>query len=212
MAKPKTRNWIQNHVKDPHVKKSKSEGYRSRASYKLLEMDEKDKLLKPGMTVVDLGAAPGGWSQVASKALGDKGLLVAVDLLPLKPITGVRALKGDIADDRVIKRLQGLMDMKRADLVMSDMAPHLAGIADIDGPKIMDLANLTMVVCEKVLKKEGCLVVKLFHYEEVHGFVRRLRTVFNTLRIRKPASSRASSSEFYVVAKGYKGCVRCCYE
>ncbi len=212
MAKPKTRNWIQNHVKDPHVKKSKSEGYRSRASYKLLEMDEKDKLLKPGMTVVDLGAAPGGWSQVASKALGDKGLLVAVDLLPLEPITGVRALKGDIADDRVIKRLQGLMDMKRADLVMSDMAPHLAGIADIDGPKIMDLANLTMVVCEKVLKKEGCLVVKLFHYEEVHGFVRRLRTVFNTLRIRKPASSRASSSEFYVVAKGYKGCVRCCYE
>ena len=212
MAKPKTRNWIQNHVKDPHVKKSKSEGYRSRASYKLLEMDEKDKLLKPGMTVVDLGAAPGGWSQVASKALGDKGLLVAVDLLPLEPITGVRALKGDIADDRVIKRLQGLMDMKRADLVMSDMAPHLAGIADIDGPKIMDLANLTMVVCEKVLKKEGCLVVKLFHYEEVHGFVRRLRTVFNTLRVRKPASSRASSSEFYVVAKGYKGCVRCCYE
>ena len=212
MAKPKTRNWIQNHVKDPHVKKSKSEGYRSRASYKLLEMDEKDKLLKPGMTVVDLGAAPGGWSQVASKALGDKGFLVAVDLLPLKPISGVRALKGDIADDRVIKRLQGLMDMKRADLVMSDMAPHLAGIADIDGPKIMDLANLTMVVCEKVLKKEGCLVVKLFHYEEVHGFVRRLRTVFNTLRIRKPASSRASSSEFYVVAKGYKGCVRCCYE
>ncbi|MBK14016.1 MAG: 23S rRNA methyltransferase [Porticoccaceae bacterium] len=212
MAKPKTRNWIQNHVKDPHVKKSKSEGYRSRASYKLLEMDEKDKLLKPGMTVVDLGAAPGGWSQVASKALGDKGLLVAVDLLPLEPITGVRALKGDIADDRVIKRLQGLMDMKRADLVMSDMAPHLAGIADIDGPKIMDLANLTTVVCEKVLKKEGCLVVKLFHYEEVHGFVRRLRTVFNTLRIRKPASSRASSSEFYVVAKGYKGCVRCCYE
>ena len=212
MAKPKTRNWIQNHVKDPHVKKSKSEGYRSRASYKLLEMDEKDKLLKPGMTVVDLGAAPGGWSQVASKALGDKGLLVAVDLLPLEPITGVRALKGDIADDRVIKRLQGLMDMKRADLVMSDMAPNLAGIADIDGPKIMDLANLTMVVCEKVLKKEGCLVVKLFHYEEVHGFVRRLRTVFNTLRVRKPASSRASSSEFYVVAKGYKGCVRCCYE
>ena len=212
MAKPKTRNWIQNHVKDPHVKKSKSEGYRSRASYKLLEIDEKDKLLKPGMTVVDLGAAPGGWSQVASKALGDKGLLVAVDLLPLEPITGVCALKGDIADDRVIKRLQGLMDMKRADLVMSDMAPHLAGIADIDGPKIMDLANLTMVVCEKVLKKEGCLVVKLFHYEEVHGFVRRLRTVFNTLRIRKPASSRASSSEFYVVAKGYKGCVRCCYE
>ena len=212
MAKPKTRNWIQNHVKDPHVKKSKSERYRSRASYKLLEIDEKDKLLKPGMTVVDLGAAPGGWSQVASKALGEKGLLVAVDLLPLEPITGVRALKGDIADDRVIKRLQGLMDMKRADLVMSDMAPHLAGIADIDGPKIMDLANLTMVVCEKVLKKEGCLVVKLFHYEEVHGFVRRLRTVFNTLRIRKPASSRASSSEFYVVAKGYKGCVRCCYE
>ena len=205
MAKPKTRNWIQNHVKDPHVKKSNSEGYRSRASYKLLEMDEKDKLLKPGMTVVDLGAAPGGWSQVASKALGDKGLLVAVDLLPLKPITGVRALKGDIADDRVIKRLQGLMDMKRADLVMSDMAPHLAGIADIDGPKIMDLANLTMVVCEKVLKKEGCLVLKLFHYDEVHGFVRRLRTVFNTLRIRKPASSRASSSEFYVVAKGFKG-------
>ena len=212
MAKPKTRNWIQNHVKDPHVKKSKSEGYRSRASYKLLEIDEKDKLLKPGMTVVDLGAAPGGWSQVASKALGDKGLLVAVDLLPLEPITGVRALKGDIADDRVIKRLQGLVDMKRADLVMSDMAPHLAGIADIDGPKIMDLANLTMVVCEKVLKKEGCLVLKLFHYDEVHGFVRRLRTVFNTLRIRKPASSRASSSEFYVVAKGYKGCVRCCYE
>ena len=212
MAKPKTRNWIQNHVKDPHVKKSKSEGYRSRASYKLLEMDEKDKLLKPGMTVVDLGAAPGGWSQVASKALGDKGFLVAVDLLPLKPVAGVRALKGDIADDRVIKRLQGLMDMKRADLVMSDMAPHLAGIADIDGPKIMDLANLTMVVCEKVLKKEGCLVLKLFHYDEVHGFVRRLRTVFNTLRIRKPASSRASSSEFYVVAKGYKGCVRCCYE
>ena len=212
MAKPKTRKWIQNHVKDPHVKKSKSEGYRSRASYKLLEIDEKDKLLKPGMTVVDLGAAPGGWSQVASKALGDKGLLVAVDLLPLEPITGVRALKGDIADDRVIKRLQGLMDMKRADLVMSDMAPHLAGIADIDGPKIMDLANLTMVVCEKVLKKEGCLVLKLFHYDEVHGFVRRLRTVFNTLRIRKPASSRASSSEFYVVAKGYKGCVRCCYE
>ena len=212
MAKPKTRNWIQNHVKDPHVKKSRSEGYRSRASYKLLQIDDKDKLLKPGMTVVDLGAAPGGWSQVASKALGDKGLLVAVDLLPLEPITGVRALKGDIADDRVIKRLQGLMDMKRADLVMSDMAPQLAGIADIDGPKIMDLANLTMVVCEKVLKKEGCLVVKLFHYEEVHGFVRRLRTVFNTLRIRKPASSRASSSEFYVVAKGYKGCVRCCYE
>ena len=204
MAKPKTRNWIQNHVKDPHVKKSKSEGYRSRASYKLLQIDEKDKLLKLGMTVVDLGAAPGGWSQVASKAVGKKGLVLAVDLLPFKSIPGVRALKGDIADDRVVKRLQGLMDMKRADLVMSDMAPNLAGIGDIDGPKIMDLANLTMVVCEKVLKKEGCLVVKLFHHEEVHGFVRRLRTVFNTLKIRKPASSRASSSEFYVVAKGYK--------
>jgi len=164
------------------------------------------------MTVVDLGAAPGGWSQVASKAVGKKGLVLAVDLLPFKSIPGVRALKGDIADDRVVKRLQGLMDMKRADLVMSDMAPNLAGIGDIDGPKIMDLANLTMVVCDKVLKKEGCLVVKLFHHEEVRGFVRRLRTVFNTLNIRKPASSRASSSEFYVVAKGFKGCVRCCYE
>ncbi len=212
MAKPKTRNWIQNHVKDPHVKKSKSEGYRSRASYKLLQIDEKDKLLRLGMTVVDLGAAPGGWSQVASRAVGKKGLVLAVDLLPFKSIPGVRAIKGDIADDRVVKRLQGLMDMKRADLIMSDMAPNLAGIGDIDGPKIMDLANLTMVVCEKVLKKEGFLVVKLFHHEEVHGFVRRLRTVFNTLKIRKPASSRASSSEFYVVAKGYKGCVRCCYE
>lgn len=208
MAKPKTRNWIQNHVKDPHVKKSRSEGYRSRASYKLLQIDEKDKLLKPGMVVVDLGAAPGGWTQVASRAVGSAGLVVAVDLLPLKSIAGVLALKGNIAEDRVLSRLQSLMDMKKADLIVSDMAPNLTGYIDIDGPKIIDLANLAMIVCEKILKKEGCLVLKLFHHEESHGFVQRLRTVFNTLRIRKPASSRSSSSEFYVVAKGYKGCAR----
>ena len=205
MAKPKSRVWIQNHVKDPHVKKSKAEGYRSRASYKLLQIDEKDKLLKSSMTVVDLGAAPGGWTQVALRAVGRKGVVVAIDVLPFEAIPGACVLQGNIAEDSVFSRLQDVLDMKRADLVMSDMSPNLTGIRDIDGPKIMDLANLAMIVSEKVLRKDGSLVVKLFQHEGVHGFVQRLGRVFNTLRIRKPASSRSSSSEFYVVAKGYKG-------
>ncbi|MAH72503.1 MAG: 23S rRNA methyltransferase [Cellvibrionales bacterium TMED49] len=209
MAKLKKRLWIQNHVKDPHVKKSISEGFRSRASYKLLQMNEKDQLLKPGMAVIDLGGAPGGWAQVASKIVGKKGAVVSVDLLPIEPIMGVHVLKGDIAETSVFSRLQDSMGTKNADLVMSDMAPNLTGINDIDGPKIIHLANLAVVVCEKVLTIGGSLVVKLFHSDDAHGFVRRLRRVFNTLKVRKPTSSRSSSSEFYVVAKGYKGGMRC---
>ncbi len=206
MVKPKKRIWIQNHVKDLHVKKSTRDGYRSRASYKLLQIDGKDKILEVGMTVVDLGAAPGGWAQVASKSVGKSGVVVAIDLLPIEAIVGVNILQGDLDDNTVFSRLQNMVGFKRADVIMSDMAPNLTGISDIDGPKIIHLANLALELSEQILKNGGSLVVKLFHSEEVNGFVRKLRRVFNTLKIRKPTASRSSSSEFYVVAKGYRGC------
>ena len=205
MAKLKKRLWIQNHVKDLHVKKSINDGYRSRASYKLLQIDEKDKLFKVGMTVVDLGAAPGGWAQVASKLVGKSGMVVAIDLLPIEAIAGVKFLQGDVEDGTMSARLQDMVGFKKTDVIMSDMAPNLSGISDIDGPKIIHLANLALELSEKILKNGGSLVVKLFHSEEVNGFVRKLRRVFNTLKIRKPKASRSGSSEVYVVAKGYRG-------
>jgi 23S rRNA (uridine2552-2'-O)-methyltransferase len=204
MAKSKNRSWIKQHVNDPYVQQSQRDGYRSRASYKLLEIIGKERLIRPGMTVVDLGAAPGGWSQVAMELVGHEGRVHAVDLLPMDGIAGVDFIQGDFTEEPVLQQLMALIDNRPVDLVISDMAPNLTGSKAVDQPQIIYLVELAVDLAAQVLKPDGVFIAKLFQGEGFDEFVRQVRTLFNTVSMRKPDASRSKSREVYMVAKGLK--------
>jgi 23S rRNA (uridine2552-2'-O)-methyltransferase len=204
MAKSKNRSWIKQHVKDPYVKKSQVDGYRSRASYKLLEIVEKDRLIRSGMTVVDLGSAPGGWSQVAARLVGHTGRVHALDLLPMDSIAGVDFIQGDFTEEDIFDELLKLIENRPVDLVISDMAPNLSGNKAVDQPAVMYLAELAVELAEKVLTINGVFIAKLFQGQGFDPFVLQVRTLFNGVSIIKPDASRSRSREVYLVAKGLK--------
>jgi 23S rRNA (uridine2552-2'-O)-methyltransferase len=191
--------WLRRHVTDAYVRQAKQAGYRSRAAFKILEIDRRDHLLKAGMKVLDLGAAPGGWSQVAAEKVRPGGKVVAVDLLETKPIPGVVILKGDFrAAD-----LEGALGGK-ADLVLSDMMPNVTGVPLVDQARAADLTLAAIELCRKVLKPEGAFLVKVFHGEAFDGVVQALKASFETVAVRKPAASRGESRENYLLARGLK--------
>ena len=204
MAKSKNRTWIKQHVKDPYVKQSQRDGYRSRASYKLLEIVEKGRYIKPGMVVVDLGSAPGGWSQVAAKLVGHKGCVVAVDILPMDPVAGVSFIQGDFTEEEILNQLLNEIGNRPVDLVISDMAPNLTGMKAVDQPAMIYLAELAVDLVQQVMTADGIFIAKLFQGEGFDEFVRNTRTVFNVVSLKKPDASRSKSREVYLVAKGLK--------
>ena len=204
MAKSKNRSWIKRHVNDPYVLQSQKDGYRSRASYKLLEIVEKNRLIRPAMTVVDLGSAPGGWSQVAARLVGHEGRVYALDMLPMDPIAGVDFIQGDFTEQQVFDQLLAAIGNRPVDLVISDMAPNLTGAKAVDQPAMIYLAELAIDLTGQIMKPEGVFVAKLFQGEGFDQFVRHVRTVFNTVSLKKPDASRAKSREVYLVAKGLK--------
>lgn len=206
MARSKTsKQWLKEHFDDVYVRRAQEEGYRSRASFKLLEIQEQDRLIKRGMTVVDLGAAPGGWSQVAANLVGDKGQVIASDILPIDSLPDVEFLQGDFTEQAVLDSLIKLLKDERADLVISDMAPNMSGMRDIDIPQIMYLAELALDLARTVLKPEGSFLVKVFHGEGYEELQKQLKSSFTSLKVRKPKASRARSSEIYLLASGFRG-------
>jgi len=203
-VKSKNRSWIKQHVNDPYVKQSQRDGYRSRASYKLLEIVEKDRLIRSGMTVVDLGSAPGGWSQVAARLVGDDGRVHALDILPMDPIAGVDFIQGDFTEDAIFTQLIDLIGNRAVDLVISDIAPNLSGNKAVDQPAMIYLAELGVDLANRVLSKNGVFIAKLFQGQGFDPFVQQVRTLFNGVSIIKPDASRSRSREVYLVAKGLK--------
>lgn len=200
-----SRRWLDEHFSDDFVRKAQREGWRSRAVYKLQEIDQRDRLLKPGMTVLDLGAAPGGWSQYAVTKLGKKGRAVALDILPMPPLEGVEFLQGDFTDNSVYEALLGLLDGQPVDLVMSDMAPNISGEAAVDIPRALYLAELASVVAYRVLKPGGDFLAKVFQGEGFPELQAAIRQHFDKVVIRKPRASRQRSREVYLLACGYRG-------
>ena len=196
--------WLREHFSDPFVKKAQAEGMRSRAAYKLEELLARDRLLRPGMVVVDLGAAPGGWSQVARRMLGDNGTVIALDILAMPPIAGVDFILGDFREDEALSRLEEVVGARRVDLVLSDMAPNMSGMETVDQPRAMHLAELARNFADAHLKPEGAFLTKLFMGEGFDGFVRELRQRFTKVVIRKPEASRKRSTEVYALGVGKK--------
>ena len=204
MARSKSSHrWMQRHVNDEYVKRSKREGYRSRAAYKLLEIQEKDHLLKPGLVVVDLGAAPGGWSQVAAELVGAKGAVIAIDLLEMDPIPGVTFIQADFRDDAGLHALEAALDGRAVDLVISDMAPNVSGMAAVDQPRAMHLVELALDFCTQHLRPGGGFICKVFHGEGFDAWMREVKQRFGRAATRKPKASRAKSREVYLVAGNY---------
>ncbi len=195
--------WLKQHFNDPYVKRAQKEGLRSRSAYKLLEIQEKTKLIKPGMTIIDLGAAPGGWSQLVSGFVGASGKVYALDILPMEPISNVEFLQGDFREDSVMQQFLQRVQSKPVDLVISDMAPNFSGMRSVDQPKSIYLAELALDFAQKVLKPKGGLIVKTFQGEGFEAFLKDLRGLFTKVTIRKPSASRGSSAEVYLVAMGY---------
>ena len=194
---------MQRHVNDEFVRRSKREGYRSRAAYKLLEIQEKEKLLKPGQVVVDLGAAPGGWSQVAAKLVGEKGAVIGIDILPMDPLPGVTLLQGDFREDDALRALERLLEGREVDLVISDMAPNVSGVAAVDQPRAMYLCELALDFCVGHLRPGGGFVCKVFHGEGFDAWMREVKSRFGRAATRKPKASRANSREVYLVAGNF---------
>ena len=195
---------MREHVTDQFVKRANAEGFRSRAAYKLQQIDEKDKLLKPGMTVVDLGAAPGGWSQVAAKAVGATGRVIAVDLLEVPQVPGVTVIRGDFSEDATLAAVEAALEGEAVDLVLSDMAPNMSGIASADQARAVALAELALEFALKHLKPQGNFLVKTFHGAGFDGLVSTLRRFFLQVQTRKPDASRSRSSEVYLLGKGLR--------
>ncbi|MDD5249370.1 MAG: RlmE family RNA methyltransferase [Rhodocyclaceae bacterium] len=192
---------MQEHVNDPYVQKAKAEGWRSRAVFKLIEIDEKDRLLRPGMTVVDLGAAPGSWCQYAAKRVQPGGRLIALDLLEMTPMNGVEFIQGDFREDAVLHQLEAALGGRPVDLVLSDMAPNISGIAVSDQARIMHLAELTLEFCRDHLKPGGDLLVKVFQGSDFTDLLKAVKLAFETVAVRKPAASRDRSAETYLLAR-----------
>ncbi len=206
MAKSNSsQRWLKEHFDDPYVKKAQKMHYRSRACFKLIELHDKDRLLKSGMTVVDLGAAPGGWSQVAVEKVGDKGHVIASDILPMDPIAGVDFLQGDFTEASVYDELLELIGDRKVDLVISDMAPNMSGVKAIDQSKSIYLVELALDMAIKVLKPNGQFVTKVFHGAGFDDYMKACRSSFKKVVTRKPDASRARSPEVYLVASGFKG-------
>ncbi len=206
MARSKSSSrWLQEHVSDPYVKRAQKDGYRARSSYKLLELDEKDRLLRPGLRVIDLGSAPGGWSQVAASRVGDKGRVLATDILPMDAIRGVDFVQGDFREQSVLDQILAHLAGEKADLVLSDMSPNISGISSADQAASIYLLELALDMVRRVLKPGGAFVAKLFQGAGSDEYLKEVRAAFEKVAIRKPSASRSRSREVYVVAKGFKG-------
>ena len=190
-----SKQWVRRHVTDPYVRAARKQGYRSRAAFKLLEIDAKEKLLRPGQFVIDLGAAPGGWSQVAAQKVKPGGQVTAIDLLEIAPISGVTVLRGDFRHIPI---------ETRADVVMSDLSPNLSGIPNVDQARCLELVQAAIELCRKVLKPDGVLIVKAFHGEAYDALIKGLEAMFKKVKVVKPSASRGESAETYVVARALR--------
>jgi 23S rRNA (uridine2552-2'-O)-methyltransferase len=206
MARSKSsRRWLEEHVNDPYVKQAQKDGYRSRASYKLIELNEKDKLIRPGMLIMDLGSAPGGWSQVAGRLVGDRGRVLATDILPMDSLENVDFIRGDFTEEAVFNQILEALHGARPDLIVSDMAPNISGIDAADQASSIYLVELALDMVRQVLKPGGNFVTKLFQGEGSDAYLKDVRTSFEKVAVRKPGASRPRSREVYLVAKGFKG-------
>lgn len=205
MARSKSSGrWLKEHFDDLYVKDAKAQGYRSRASFKLLALQQKDQLFRPGMTVVDLGAAPGGWSQVAADLVGEQGRVIASDILPMDPLAGVEFVQGDFTETVVLEQILAKMQDAQADLVISDMAPNMSGMASIDQPAAMYLVELALDMARQILKPNGAFVAKVFQGEGFEPFLADMRSSFRKVVTRKPDASRARSREVYLIGLGFR--------
>ncbi len=206
MARSKTsQGWLKEHFNDPYVKMAQKDGYRSRASYKLLEIQEKDRILRPGNTVIDLGAAPGGWSQVTSRVLGDKGRLIASDILEMDSIPDVTFIQGDFTEESVLAQILEAVGDHPVDLVISDMAPNMSGVKMADQARAMYLCELALDLAGQVLRPGGDFLIKIFQGEGFDTYHKQVRTMFEKVQMRKPLSSRDRSREQYLLARGFRG-------
>jgi 23S rRNA (uridine2552-2'-O)-methyltransferase len=206
MARSKSSHrWLQEHVSDPYVKQAQKDGYRSRSSYKLIELNDKDRLIRPGMLIMDLGSAPGGWSQVAGKLVGDKGRVLATDILPMDAVRNVDFIQGDFTDEEVFNRILAALDGAKPDLIISDISPNITGIDSADQGSSIYLVELALDMVRRVLKPKGNFVVKVFQGTGSDAYLKDVRTSFEKVSVRKPAASRSRSREVYLVARGFKG-------
>ncbi|MEZ5436511.1 MAG: 23S rRNA (uridine(2552)-2'-O)-methyltransferase RlmE [Pseudomonadales bacterium] len=196
--------WLKEHFDDPYVKEAQKQGYRSRASFKLLEIQEKDRLIRPGMTVVDLGSAPGGWSQVAVALVGHHGRVIASDILPMDSLAGVDFIHGDFTEEAVLAEILAVLGERKADLVISDMAPNMSGMAGVDQPRAMYLVELASEMAAQVLRPDGAFLTKVFHGEGFDELLKALKGRYKKVSTRKPQASRARSREVYLLAQGFK--------
>jgi 23S rRNA (uridine2552-2'-O)-methyltransferase len=196
--------WMQEHFEDEYVKMAQAQGYRSRAVFKLKEIQEKDQLIKPGMNIIDLGAAPGGWSQYARQLIGKKNKLIALDILPMDTLDGVDFIQGDFREEAVLDQLRAVLEGAPVNLVMSDMAPNMSGNRGVDQPRAIYLGELALDTAKNVLTKDGSFLVKLFHGEGFEAFHHEVQRNFGKVIIRKPKASRPRSNEVYILAKGFK--------
>ena len=199
-----SKRWLQRQDSDLYVKRARAEGWRSRAVFKLIEIQERDRILRPSGRVLDLGAAPGAWSQYAVRSVGPSGLVIGVDLLPMDPIAGVECIQGDFRDEEVYEEVVRTVGERGLDLVMSDMAPNISGTRAVDQPRSMYLAELSLDISGRILRPGGAFVTKLFHGEGFDDFVRTTRDAFTAVKVRKPKASRAQSRETYLVATGFR--------
>lgn len=202
MARSKdSKRWLREHFNDPYVKLAQQQGLRSRAVFKLQQIQKRDRLIKPGMTIVDLGAAPGGWAVFAKELVGDSGRVIASDILPMESIAGVEFVEGDFTDPIVLERLLKLIDKNQVDLVISDMAPNMSGMSEVDQPRSMYLAELALDFAKEILRPGGSFLVKVFQGAGFAEFMRVLRHDFKQVQARKPAASRQRSAEVYLLAR-----------
>ncbi|MGZ5032383.1 MAG: RlmE family RNA methyltransferase [Usitatibacter sp.] len=199
-----SKKWLKRHVNDPYVQRSKKEGYRARSAYKLIEIDARDKLLRPGMVVVDLGAAPGGWSQVIAKKVGAAGRVIAIDLLEMQPVAGVSFVQGNFATRKGLEAVESALGGLKADLVLSDMSPNITGIPMTDQARAMDLAEIARDFALSHLRSDGALLIKIFQGSGYDEYFLSLRRAFQKVMVRKPDASRDESAELYLLARGLK--------
>jgi 23S rRNA (uridine2552-2'-O)-methyltransferase len=206
MARTKSSaNWLARHVSDPFVKQAQKDGYRARSAYKLIELNEKDRLIRPGMRILDLGSAPGGWSQVAGKLVGGRGRVLATDILTMDALENVDFIQGDFTEDVIVQQVVEWLGGAKFDLVLSDMAPNTTGIDSVDAAKSIYLLELSLDTLRRTLKSHANFAAKMFQGSGSDQYLKELRTHFEKVMIRKPAASRKESREVYVVAKGFKG-------
>lgn len=196
-----SKQWMREHVKDPYVQRAQKEGYRSRAAYKLLEIDARDHLIKPGQAVVDLGAAPGGWCQVAGAIVGEAGEVIALDLLPMEPLRGVEFIQGDFRDEEVLRKLEACLQNRPIGLVISDMAPNFSGVSQVDQDRTIYLAELALEFAVEHLSPGGSFLVKVFQGSGFEDYMKLMRSRFARVVVRKPKASRDRSSEVYLLGK-----------